>query len=227
MNIQKQFSLIVALFMMLSLSLLLISSIKLLKNQTTQVLTGSRLAVNDIGATATPHTSNNTSTNTSTNIAFFPIMRVDLTNTPTPTATPTNTPTPTPTSTPTPTNTPTPSCLTVEEEPNNRLSEADLHRPLCENMDILGRLDHDEKVDDIYIIQSSSSNLIIRLTNIPFGTDYDLELYRETTRLARSRHSNNQNEEISIEVEAGKYYVRVLRYEGFSAQPYVIRWQNE
>ena len=114
-----------------------------------------------------------------------------------------------------------------EEEDNDTLSQADLHDPLCENRDVFGWFPDEEENDDIYVIKSRGGTFTLRLTNIPAGTDYDLELYRGLKRLDFSRNESNQAEEITYTGEAGKYYARVYRYEGSSPDHYVIRWEGE
>jgi len=65
-----------------------------------------------------------------------------------------------------------------------------------------------------------------RLENIPVGCDYDLYLYDGALRLVKdSASSGNANERITVgPVGAGRYYVRVVRIDGYNAsQAYALR----
>ena len=236
MNIQKRFSLGVAFFMALSLSLLLIGSIKLLQAERSQTAAESQTVINQGALTATVTPTNRpiqtvtptiTPTVTATNSPLYlPIFMKQPTPTPTPTLTPTSTPIPTPT--PTITLTPTPNCLSAEQEPNNGFGDADLHYRLCENVEVSGSFPNEDDDDDLYVIESKSGHLSLWLTHIPAGTNYELVLYHGTTRIAESLNAGNLDEEIVMEdVEAGRYYARVFRRQGSSPEPYFIRWQNE
>jgi hypothetical protein len=63
--------------------------------------------------------------------------------------------------------------------------------------------------------------LVLDLTNLPPGTDYDLVLYNAAGgELAASRNYGTTAERITRGVSAGRYYVRVYPYSGRSTQAY-------
>ncbi len=72
--------------------------------------------------------------------------------------------------------------------------------------------------DDYYYVDlASATPLVLDLTNLPSGTDYDLVLYNAAGgELAQSRNAGR----ISQAVSAGRYFVRVYPYSGRSPLPY-------
>jgi hypothetical protein len=63
--------------------------------------------------------------------------------------------------------------------------------------------------------------LVLDLTNLSLGTDYDLMLYDASgDALAESRNLGTAPEHTARAVGAGRYYVRVYPYQGRSSQPY-------
>ncbi len=137
--------------------------------------------------------------------------------------------TPTPTATATMTLTPTPIlCLTEEEEPNNTRSEAEALPPLCQGTTIMGRL-RDNDNDDLYRMDVSvPSRVVIDLTAVPAGTDYNLYLYRYEQSLTLVDYSGElgtSDEHIEVDVAPGTYYVRVYPHQGRSENRYSLTWR--
>ncbi len=61
--------------------------------------------------------------------------------------------------------------------------------------------------------------LIINLTNIPSGTNYDLELYNSSnTKVAYSLNSGTADETITYSASAGTYYIKVFSASGANSQ---------
>ena len=167
------------------------------------------------------------------------------TPTPTVTATPTKTPTPTSTPTPiaTPTRSPTPTAtsapairavylpvlrqglnanLCQRYEPNNTLMTA--KGPLENGETIESALCNGDPDDYHFVDLAATTTLVLDLTHLPAGTDYDLFLYSTTggSPIAQSRNTGTAPERISISLAAGRYYVRVYPYTGRSSQPYLL-----
>jgi hypothetical protein len=188
--------------------------------------------------TGTPtHTPTITRTPTSTRTATrTPTSTRTATRTPTRTATRTppglylplalrarNTPTPTPTLTPTQI-----PCLTQEQEPNNTRNEAEGRPPLCRGTTLTGRLPNGDN-DDLYRMNVSAlSRVVIDLTGVPAGTDYNLYLYRyeqSLTLVGYSGELGTSNEHIEVDLAPGTYYVRVYPHQGRSGNPYSLTWR--
>jgi hypothetical protein len=175
-------------------------------------------------ATHTP-TATPTSTPTRTPTATF---------TPTRTATPTATRTSTPTRTPTATVTRTPSTwftylpliyrgLSADPcrryEPNDALSTA--WGPLANGGAIEAALCSGDPDDYYFVDLAAATTLVLDLTNLPSGTDYDLVLYNAAgSELAASRNYGTTAERITRGVSAGRCFVRVYPYSGRSSQAY-------
>lgn len=170
------------------------------------------------------------------------------TNTPTATATPT--PQVPPTVTPTATITPTPdpdtkytylasglrgaiagNCQSVEDEtafPNNSIGAARQSRPLCTGLPFRGKHNIADDREDIYrldITEASAGTVTINL-NVP-DINLSLRLYRDennqAVEIGASTNPNTEDESITINLEAGTYFVRVYRPDNnISAQEYVI-----
>ena len=76
-------------------------------------------------------------------------------------------------------------------------------------------------VDYYKLTTSSSSVLTINLSNIPSGTNYNLELYNSSnTRVAYSLNSGTTAETITYTASAGTYYIKVFSASG-------ANWQNK
>ncbi len=136
---------------------------------------------------------------------------------------------PTPTAMPTPTLTPTQiPCLTEEQEPNNTASEAQSHLPLCQGTTIMGRLPDGDN-DDLYQMDvSAQSRVVIDLTAVPAGTDYNLYLYsydQSLTLVDYSGELGTSDEHIEVDLAPGTYYVRVYPFQGRSNEPYNLTWR--
>jgi len=82
-----------------------------------------------------------------------------------------------------------------------------------------------DDIDDYYYMDVTTlSLLIVRLTNIPSGVDYDLHLYYDDSWVAGSDNYGNANEEIHYTPsQTGRYYVRVHPYSGYSLSPYTLQ----
>ncbi len=98
-----------------------------------------------------------------------------------------------------------------EEEPNNGLSTA--NGPLQYNKDYFGNFPSLSDIDDLLFIQlHGPATVIISLTDIPNGTDYDLFLYNTVPKqIAESKKLANNPELIKKALPAGKYYIRIHR----------------
>lgn len=163
------------------------------------------------------------------------------------TATPTTRPTATVTPRVTPTKTPTPGtirakvrlplivnsyvtrpCANDPYEPNGAFQTA--WGPLPVNQDFYGYFNctSDTDRDYYYFDLSSTSHVTITLDDVPAGSDYDLTLYSCAAATCLVKHSGNPNngsEKISVDIGAGRYYVRVVRSQAspLVSQPYRLR----
>lgn len=157
------------------------------------------------------------------------------THTPTPSATPTITPTPSSTPAirhvylpvalkmppqPIPTPTPTPIPGPCERyEPNNSLSTA--WGPLINGQAIEAALCSGDPDDYFYLDLAAATTLVLDLTNLSAGTDYDLVLYNAAGgEVVASRNYGTAAERIARGVTVGRYFVRVYPYSGRSSQAY-------
>ena len=80
--------------------------------------------------------------------------------------------------------------------------------------------------DGYYINITNLNPIVVNLTNIPAGTDYDLELYDEDVNwLDYSYNEGNANEYIYFTpTTTGKYYILVYSFDGYSTtHPYSLR----
>ncbi len=75
-----------------------------------------------------------------------------------------------------------------------------------------------EDIDYFKFDISSISGIEIDLTNIPSNTDYDIILYdSDGTQIAYSEYSSNSSENIKEDnLPAGKYYIKVYSFTGYS-----------
>jgi hypothetical protein len=65
------------------------------------------------------------------------------------------------------------------------------------------------------------NNLKITLSNIPYGTDYDLKVYNSSqVEIGSSTRGGNSTEEITLTIPQGTYYVKVYSYSGSSNSNY-------
>lgn len=128
----------------------------------------------------------------------------------------------------TPTPTPPPAdndtCSQNEAEPNDKRSDSN-SRPLnmCGNLTIRGNfgpgeaeLINDFYFDNFYMVLDEPATVVINLTGIPDGSDYDIILYEALAglatngpRIADSESGGNQNESIRRQLPAGSYHVSI------------------
>lgn len=140
-----------------------------------------------------------------------------------PPATPTATPAPIPTpATPTP-----PPAGHDPYEPNDTPETA--YGPLLAEQTYSAFVLH-ELDDDYYWFDVEGASLVrIELEGIPAAADYDLWLYDEAVEILNDSSSQEMHEAIQQELtEAGRYYIHVEPFIGFSAeQPYRLRFSLE
>ncbi len=108
-------------------------------------------------------------------------------------------------------------------EPNDTFGEA--YGPLVSGTVYWAKLCQGDKDDLYYFDLAAPHSVVIDLTNIPVGTDYDLSLWNSAhTLLRNSRHPGSADEHITINLSrAGRYYVRVHPYTGRSdTQSYAL-----
>jgi hypothetical protein len=104
-------------------------------------------------------------------------------------------------------------------EPNDTLSTA--WGPLANGQAIEAALCSGDPDDYYFVDLAAATTLVLDLTNLPSGTDYDLVLYNAVGgELASSRNVGTAAERITRAVSAGRYFVRVYPYSGRSTQPY-------
>ncbi len=124
-------------------------------------------------------------------------------------------------------------CVPEEVEPNNGYVNA---TPIgaCKDTPISGMFPPDDTSDnqDVYkLTLIGPGQLVIDLTNIPAGNNYELVLYGEGGQnhptLAESRNGGNTPEQLryTLPPVSGVYYVQVFRVLGFSDTPYTLRWK--
>jgi hypothetical protein len=81
----------------------------------------------------------------------------------------------------------------------------------------------DDTDDYYYIDVTALSQITVGLVNIPSTVDYDLFLYLGDEKVAESRNYGNADEEINYwPSQAGRYYIRVYPYSGYSQSPYTL-----
>ncbi|MDR6880410.1 hypothetical protein J2X61_002157, partial [Bacillus sp. 3255] len=81
---------------------------------------------------------------------------------------------------------------------------------------------HDSSDIDYYQFSLfTKSNVTINLNSIPTNADYDIKLYNSSqTQLYSSTNSGMSNENISLVLDAGTYYIKVYPYSGYSTSNY-------
>jgi hypothetical protein len=129
-----------------------------------------------------------------------------------------------------PTATPMPTCEAVDREPNNVFLDAQNNLPLCESIIVAGTLPQND-LNDIYRIEvgANQTNLLIELTNLPVGADYDLYLYDNRGgpgQIAVANNNSSANEVIQIPVNGGRYYIRVVSDESAPPYSYQLYWSR-
>jgi eukaryotic-like serine/threonine-protein kinase len=117
-------------------------------------------------------------------------------------------------------------CAAQENEPNDTVTAANTQPPVCEDAMVLGRLTAGDP-QDIHRIEVERVGVIeVRLSEIMPGADYDLYLYDVTgALLAASVEHGNLPEWIEQPVMPGAYYIRVYPFDGWSDEPYILRWR--
>lgn len=69
----------------------------------------------------------------------------------------------------------------------------------------------------------ANNNLKITLSNIPYGTDYDLRVYNSSqTEIGSSTAGGNSSEQVNLSIPQGTYYVKVYSYSGSSNSNYSL-----
>ncbi|HEY9062700.1 MAG TPA: S8 family serine peptidase [Pseudobacteroides sp.] len=88
------------------------------------------------------------------------------------------------------------------------------------NSSISASLDNQDDIDCYKFSLASSTNIGIRLQNIPSGMDYDLVVYTYSngnfTEVERSTAGSNSDESVVSQLAAGTYFVKVYSYWGSS-----------
>lgn len=76
----------------------------------------------------------------------------------------------------------------------------------------LGELDK-----DYYIVDAvKSSEMVVKLYSIPDGVDYDIKIYDSSQNFLKgSYHAGNVDEEITLNVDPGQYYIYIYSYSGY------------
>lgn len=77
--------------------------------------------------------------------------------------------------------------------------------------------------DNFIFYNYSNVSATIKLTNIPTGTNYNLELYKDDQRIAQSVYSGTTNEYIYASLEPGFYRVSVYSKSGQSNSKYKLQ----
>ena len=76
---------------------------------------------------------------------------------------------------------------------------------------------HNSTDQDWFLVYHSGGLLNVTMTGLPTGYDYDLYLLNSSgSVIASSLNGGNANENISINLSSGYYYVRVIPYIGYS-----------
>ena len=108
-------------------------------------------------------------------------------------------------------------------EPNGSFSQA---YPIASGTDYNSCIWTDSDEDYYRLNITTLGNIVVDLTNIPAGTDYDLELYDGSYRLAGYswRGSNHDEHIVFSPIRTGSYYLKVYSYSGSSqSQAYRLR----
>lgn len=96
-------------------------------------------------------------------------------------------------------------------EPNNSTSEA--YGPLTTGQQYESYISTSSDQDYYHFTTESTGQINVTLKNLP--GDYDLYLYNQSgTKVGQSENSSTNNESISYNGSAGKYYVKVIGYNG-------------
>lgn len=109
-----------------------------------------------------------------------------------------------------------------EYEPNNSLADA---YDMGDEQSLTANLHSLKDVDFYRFSLKRTSTVIVRLGEIPNGMDMDLYLLDEKGRtIGRSEKSKNANEEITSNIDAGTYVIKVMaaRSSGFTANSYKL-----
>lgn len=103
-------------------------------------------------------------------------------------------------------------------EPNDDFSSAE---SIGTQVSIYANI-HDESDEDYYrFTLTKESEVDLLLLNIPYSTDYDLELYDYSGDVIDgSYNGGNDDESIYQILDAGTYYIRVYTYDGCSEDEY-------
>jgi len=108
-----------------------------------------------------------------------------------------------------------------QNEPNNSFSAA---TTIGNNSTINANIHNSSDQDYYKFTLTSRSNFTLSLSNIPSGTDYDVQLYNSSqTVIASSTNGGNSSEYISATLEAGTYFIRVYPYTGYSNSNYRLQ----
>lgn len=139
--------------------------------------------------------------------------------------------TPRPGSSPTPGTDPIPSpatplaCTSVEREPNDRLLESLDWPPLCASVWSTGSLPAGDPGDYFRIRVERDGRYRLQLEDVPSGRDYDLLLYDFAgSLLGSSQLPGSLPEELTVDLVADEYVLRVYPSSGRSELPYRLRW---
>ena len=106
-------------------------------------------------------------------------------------------------------------------EPNDSIH--DPYGPLESGQSVFAYICEGDQNDYYYIDISTLDPIIVDLTNIPTGADFELILYGPNkTVVAQSRETGNADEHISyVPAVTGRYYIRVWPFIGYSnTSPY-------
>lgn len=113
-------------------------------------------------------------------------------------------------------------------EPNNDFTDPDL--PELSRNDYLYATIHDPDDEDIYSFYLNDVyEVTIDLLDIPYGCDYDLELYDDNLEIIEiSAAQNDDPERINVILDRGWYYIHVYPYRGaYSADEYFLEIYSE
>ena len=92
---------------------------------------------------------------------------------------------------------------------------------------IRGFISNEDDVDWYKFTLWGKADISIDLTNIPEECDYDLELYRRgTTRVGRSARGSNYDENISMRLYPGVYFIKVFSYDGYGSPKYNLSFSG-
>jgi len=113
-----------------------------------------------------------------------------------------------------------------EAEPNNEaLSEA--NGPLVSRLTYYGTFPGVDDIQDYYYFDMPTArSVVVDLTNIPAGRDYNLLLRDASlTQIGYKGTTGNANEHLTTDsLPPGRYYIQVYRYSGVgSTEPYNLR----